>query len=85
MGGESVKVATSDTLEIETQIGIDGGRGTDKCLVSLNSNSIIIGETDYSIDDAKIQVLVYDNNYKKVIDNVMLEIDSTNSIILRRP
>ena len=83
--GESVKVATSDTLEIETQIGIDGGRGTDKCLVSLNSNSIIIGETDYSIDDAKIQVLVYDNNYKKVIDNVMLEIDSTNSIILRRP
>ena len=54
-------------------------------MVSLNSNSIIIGETDYSIDDAKIQVLVYDNNYKKVIDNVMLEIDSTNSIILRRP
>lgn len=53
--GESVKVATSDTLEIETQIGIDGGRGTDKCLVSLNSNSIIIGETDYSIDDAKFK------------------------------
>lgn len=83
--GETSLVCTSDELSADFSIGVDGGRGTVPCRVEIESGKILIGEEDYSIYDSAIQVLVYDNNYQKVIDNVTFNINTEGTVELQRP
>ncbi len=83
-GGNAV-VSTSEDLYAESEIGADGGRTLDVCKVSGQSHSINIGGTDYRADESPIQVVVYDNTYQKVLDNVNLIVDSDGSVVLKRP
>ncbi|MDO5702165.1 MAG: hypothetical protein Q4G47_02275 [Lachnospiraceae bacterium] len=65
-------VSTSKRLNAKAKIGVDGGRGTDACKVSVESGFIRIAGVDYTADKSPIQVVVYDSNYKEVVDNVNL-------------
>lgn len=66
-------------------LGVDGGRGTVPCHVDLSCNQIKIGEAELPANDSGIQVLVYDNNYLKIVDNVVLSIEDENSVVMARP
>ena len=83
--GDEVIVSSSNELNIETNIGVDGGRGTDVCSVSIEKGIISIGNKDYIANESPIQVVVYDNNYKKVVDNVNLCITKDNIVGIKRP
>ena len=78
-------VFSSDELYVESNIGSGGGGPTDECKVSVELQVINIGGVDYVAKESPIQVVVYDNNYKTVIDNVNIIIESDDSIVLYRP
>ncbi len=76
--------SSSDELETELYIGVDGGRGTDLCKLSITPNKINIGGVEYSDDNAPIQIVVYDNNYKEVIDSVRIQFTTEDTVVLNR-
>lgn len=76
--------ASYDEIESELSIGIDGGRGKDNCKISAENSTINIGGKDYLSDGAPIHIVVYDKNYKKVIDNVNLHILPDDSVVVKR-
>lgn len=83
--GDKAVVSTYDENTANFSIGVDGGRGAVPCSIEIDSDKLIVGESDYSISDASFQVLVYDNNYQKMIDNVLLSINSDDTVELIRP
>ena len=82
-GNEALLTSPGDT-KIETAIGKDGGRGLDQCIISLEDRQFLIEDTNYYKAESPMQVLVYDRNYKRVIDNVSIKISSDDSVILKR-
>ncbi len=82
-GNEALLTSPGDT-KIETAIGKDGGRGLDQCIISLEDRQLLIEDTNYYKAESPMQVLVYDRNYKRVIDNVSIKISSDDSVILKR-
>ena len=78
-------ISTSDELNAESNIGVGGGRPTEACKISLESQVINVGGIDYIASGSPIQVVVYDNNYQSVIDNVNIIINSDDSVVLCRP
>lgn len=83
--GERAIVSTSHKSSVEANIGVSGGRGTDICTVSTEEEIINIAGVDYVADRSSIQVVVYDNNYKRVIDNVNIHVDVDDLVMLQRP
>lgn len=82
--GTDALFSSSNDSTVELGIGVDGGRGTDLCRVSIDANTLSIGNTEYCSSESLIQIVVYDNNYKKVIDNVNVQFDSDDSVLLSR-
>lgn len=82
--GTDALFSSSDDLTTEMEIGVDGGRGTDSCKISVETDAINIAGEDYCANGSSIQIVVYDNNYKKVIDNVCVQINSDDSVLLSR-
>ncbi len=68
----------------ELKIGINGGRGRAQDQCNVSTDGIIIAGEDYTRRDALIQLLLYDNNYKEVIDNVCVLMDEKGEIHLVR-
>ena len=83
--GEKNIVFASDELNIESDIGIGEGRTTDRCKISAESQVINIGGIDYVANESPIQIVVYDNNYQTVVDNVNIQFNSDDSVVLCRP
>ena len=69
----------------EEEIGISVGLGRDLCKISIDTGEIFVGNVNYTIDNSNIQVLVYNNHYKNIVDNVTLLIDPDGSVSLYRP
>ena len=83
--GESCIVSANDSGLLETNIGVDGGRGTDTCIVSIGKNPYLkIQDKDYYMGNSKIQIVVYDNNYREIVDNVSIDWDTQNIIYITR-
>ena len=82
--GHSPILTKKNDKNCEVSIGVDGGRGSDVCRISVDTG-INIGGTDYYADESPIQVVVYDNNYKKVIDNVNVVFNKDDSVVIVRP
>lgn len=83
--GEDAVLSAYDKNTVEFSVGADGGRGAVPCSIELDSNKLMVGKSDYSISGADFQVLVYDNNYQKLIDNVWLNSNSDDAVELIRP
>ena len=67
----------------EGDIGVDGGRGTIHCNVKAgNEPQINIGDDNYKKEDG-IQIVVFDNNYQCVVDNVNICADGEKICIIR--
>lgn len=82
--GDTAIISSVDDLDAEADIGVDGGRGTDKCIISLNDGLLSIADVNYYNAESSIQILVYDNNYKKVIDNVLIELGPEDELTMKR-
>lgn len=83
--GDKSKLSMYDESNADFSIGVDGGRGVVPCTVDLELNKVIIGETNYSIYGDGIQVLVFDNKYQQLDDNVLLCVNSDDTVEIRRP
>lgn len=82
--GGSCLFASNDGTPADVNIGVDGGRGQDECVVSIGDTSILsIADNNYDMNDTGMQIVVYDNNYKKVVDNVVIKLDEGVVNILR--
>ncbi len=82
--GNTPIYSSSDELETEVGLGSDGGRGTDKCILSAKADSIRIDDVDYKGKDGHIQFIIYDWNYMEVLDNVSVSISSDGSLSMDR-
>lgn len=68
----------------EKEIGVDGGRGQISCIVSAGEESrISVDGIDYLNNLGGIQIVVFDNNYQKVVDHVNIIVED-NEVILAR-
>lgn len=83
-GGNYVD-STDGARILEMPIGIDGGRGTDDLVVDLKGESprIAIAGDNYYKEEGELQVLVYDRNYKEILDNIVISIQEDKIIITR--
>ena len=81
----SIICETYDNTSVESELSVPGGQARHKCKVSVDTGKIIIGNVDYTIADSNIQIVVYDNHYRNVVDNVALLIDPDGSVSLYRP
>ena len=43
-----------------------------------------MGGVEYSDDNSPIQIVVYDNNYKEVIDSVRIQFTTEDTVVLNR-
>lgn len=69
------KINTSSKEEsMSVNIGTNISHESIKCEVSNSNNSITIAGAEYKADKSPIQVVVYDKNYNKVVDNVNIRI-----------
>lgn len=82
--GDNAIYSSVDDEVAEVKIGVDSGQGKDTCQLLSELGVINIEGVEYSSDESKIQVVIYDNNYKKVIDYVNLIIERADSVILNR-
>lgn len=82
--GTKAIVTNSNELTIETKIGTDGGKGTDKCLISIENKELSIAGRNYYNDQYPIQIIVYDYNFKTVLDNVTLQFKPDEIITMIR-
>ena len=78
-------VSSHEDLRGQCEIGIDNGRGTDTCIVSVGDlPQLSVAGTDYCNPLALIQILVYDDNYKSVADCVTVSINDNGQVQLSR-
>lgn len=83
--GQTALFYTNSNESFEGEIGVDGGRGMLSCRVSTGDNpQILINETDYYNDLGGIQIVVFDNNYQKVIDNVNIYVNENGISLVRQ-
>lgn len=83
--GATCLASSNEEEELEVQIGVDGERGMDTCSVSIGQEAYLkIKDVDYYILDAMIQIIVYDNNYREVMDNVAIGWKSEGKIYFQR-
>ena len=82
--GDKSIISLSDDLSASVNLGVDGGRGTVPCSIDIGTSKLLIGKRNYYMKDADIQVLVFDNNYQKVIDNVAIDTDLEGNVKLHR-
>ncbi len=66
------------------EIGVDSGRGQDRCELSAARGMLTVDGRNYFRADAAAQVVVYDNNYKEVVDSVTLHLNENGMIELIR-
>ena len=79
------RFSSNEEEEYEYDLGVDGGRGKVKCCLSVGEiPQMLIGDTDYYQNVNGIQVLVFDNNDQKVIDNVVIRINEKLEVELIR-
>ena len=56
-------------------VGTDRGRGAKECTISAGETpEIMIDDVDYYSASEGIQIVVFDNNYQRVVDNVILSL-----------
>lgn len=81
-GGELLAMSYGEE-PTELNIGVDGGRGAKRCRLSLPEHLMRIGADNYCIPGENNQILVFDNNYEKVIDRVYVDL-TEDSVGIRR-
>ena len=81
--GEEMLGLSYDEEMVELNVGVDGGRGSWKCRISIPDQIIRIGADNYFVPGEKNQIVIYDNNYKKAIDRVYVDL-TEDSISIRR-
>lgn len=60
------------------KIGVDGGLGQASCAVAAGANpQILIDGVDYAFPRPGIQIVVFDNNYHRVVDRAYLSVDGS--------
>lgn len=68
----------------EVYIGVDEGRGRERCVVAVGDESTLtISDVEYDLDSDGIQILAYDNYHKKVVDNVTIHIEDGKMVLTR--
>ena len=83
--GETDLFCSNSNESFEGEIGVDGGRGLTSCSVHAGDNpQILINETDYYNNLGGIQIVVFDNNYQKVIDNVNIYVSERGVSLVRQ-
>jgi len=82
-GGNCIFMST-EMESTDLSIGVNGnrGRGQDNCVIA--AGRVQIAGVDYTLDKALLQIIIYDNNYKEVIDNVSIVCDDNGEIRLER-
>lgn len=61
-------------------VGTDRGRGAKEYTIGAGENpEVIIDDIDYYSASEGIQIVVFDNNYQRVVDNVILSL-SDNTV-----
>ncbi len=66
-------------------LGVDRGRGTKECTVSAGENpQMIIDGTDYYSEAEGIQIIVFDNNYQKIVDHAVLSVSGEEVRIIHQ-
>lgn len=82
--GDQCLFASTDGAPADVEIGVDNGRGSDQCIVNVGHTSkLSIAGNDYDMNKSGIQIVVYDNNYKNVVDNVFVGLENGAAIISR--
>lgn len=82
VAGEELYSANAPDL-YEGEIGVDGHRGMFPCSVAAgDAPRLDINGADYHNDLGGIQVVVFDNNYEKVVDrvNIIADVDSVQLV-----
>lgn len=83
--GEEGKFSSNKNEELIEEIGIDGGRGTVKCsLIAGDDPHMLVGGVNYYSNLGGIQVIVFDNNDQKIVDNVTIRSGEKNRVELVR-
>lgn len=82
--GETCLFSTYEDESTAVNIGVDGGRGYDQCIAALGDDpQLSINNVNYYDRNEIFQIIVYDNNYKKIIDNVSIHADSGEVFLVR--
>lgn len=82
-GNEKIS-STNDEKSYKGKIGVDGLRGKIPCVVSAGeSPQILVDGIDYFNDLGGIQIVVFDNNYLKVVDHVNIIVDDNEVRLVR--
>jgi len=68
-------------------IGTNGGaeRPQDACVIHVGQAGLTIAGEEYDEPEAAVQIIVYDNNYHEVLDNVLLSVDEEGKLRMDRP
>lgn len=83
--GKKCLFSTNGDDSADVKIGVNRGRGSDKCKITTGADSqFMINDVDYSKTYPGIQVVIYDNNYKIIVDNVVIQVDVEGNIDLVR-
>lgn len=73
-----------DSDSFDGEIGVDGGRGTVSCNVILDEvPRILVNGADYGGSREGILMVVFDNNYHRVVDHVNVYADENGAHLLR--
>ena len=56
----------------------------EKVSILAETGDIHIGEADYTIPNADIQIIVFNRTYNKVIDSIAVTVKGEHSVVMRR-
>ena len=65
-------------------IGVDLGRGSWRCQISVPEELLLIGNDNYFVPGQKNQILIYDNNYEMPVDRVFVDLTEDGAGIRRQ-
>ena len=81
--GEEEQAVSYNDEKVEQFIGVDLGRGSWKCQISVPEQILSIGSDNYFMPGEKNQILIYDNNYEVPVDRVYVDLTEEGAAIRR--
>ena len=82
--GEEEQAVSYGEEPVDMFIGVDLGRGSWRCQISVPEELLLIGNDNYFVPGQKNQILIYDNNYEMPVDRVFVDLTEDGAGIRRQ-
>lgn len=75
----------SESIEYSGWIGVIDGLGQVPCKVSMDGGYILsVGNQVFDIDSGSIQFILFDNNFKEIVDSFQIQVDNAGALYMKR-